>query len=103
MLRGFLNNAGISSDDYVFYDGSGLSRQNLVTPHAIVGLLRYATTQPWGKDFRDSLPAAGVDGSLADRCKDLDPEAHVYAKTGSLGGVKSLSGWNPTSVLITRK
>src|SRR5436189_2719007 len=56
VLRGFLNNAGISSDDYVFYDGSGLSRQNLVTPHAIVALLRYATIQPWGKDFRDSLP-----------------------------------------------
>ena len=97
VLRGFLNNAGISSDDYVFYDGSGLSRQNLVTPHAIVALLRYATTQPWSKDFRDSLPAAGVDGSLADRCKDLDPEAHVYAKTGSLGGVKSLSGYAVTA------
>src|SRR5438067_5431585 len=97
VLRGFLNNAGIPSDDYVFYDGSGLSRQNLVTPHAIVALLRYATTQPWSKDFRDSLPAAGVDGSLADRCKDLDPEAHVYAKTGSLGGVKSLSGYAVTA------
>ena len=59
--------------------------------------MRYATTQPWSKDFRDSLPAAGVDGSLADRCKDLDPEAHVYAKTGSLGGVKSLSGYAVTA------
>jgi len=97
VLRGFLNSAGISPDDYVFYDGSGLSRQNLVTPHAIVELLHYATSQPWGKEFRDSLPAAGVDGSLADRCKDLDPEAHVYAKTGSLGGVKSLSGYAVTA------
>jgi D-alanyl-D-alanine carboxypeptidase/D-alanyl-D-alanine-endopeptidase (penicillin-binding protein 4) len=97
VLRGFLNNASISTDDYIFYDGSGLSRQNLVTPRAIVELLRYATTQPWGKEFRDSLPAAGVDGSLADRVKDLDPEAHVYAKTGSLGGVKSLSGYAVTA------
>jgi D-alanyl-D-alanine carboxypeptidase/D-alanyl-D-alanine-endopeptidase (penicillin-binding protein 4) len=97
VLRGFLNNAGISTDDYVFYDGSGLSRQNLATPRAIVELLRYATTQPWGKEFRDSLPAAGVDGSLADRVKELDPEAHVYAKTGSLGGVKSLSGYAVTA------
>jgi D-alanyl-D-alanine carboxypeptidase/D-alanyl-D-alanine-endopeptidase (penicillin-binding protein 4) len=97
VLRGFLNNAGISADDYVFYDGSGLSRQNLATPRAIVELLRYATTQPWGREFRDSLPAAGVDGSLADRVKELDPEAHVYAKTGSLGGVKSLSGYAVTA------
>jgi len=34
VLRGFLTQAGISNDQYVFYDGSGLSRQNLVTPHA---------------------------------------------------------------------
>jgi D-alanyl-D-alanine carboxypeptidase/D-alanyl-D-alanine-endopeptidase (penicillin-binding protein 4) len=97
VLRGFLNNAGISSDDYAFYDGSGLSRENLVTPHAVVELLRYASTQPWGKEFHDSLPSAGVDGSLADRCKDLDPAAHVYAKTGSLDGVKTLSGYAVTA------
>jgi len=97
VLHGFLNNAGISGDDYAFHDGSGLSRENLVTPHALVELLRYAATQHWGKEFQDSLPAAGVDGSLADRCKDLDPGAHVYAKTGSLGGVKTLSGYAVTS------
>src|SRR5947208_2925938 len=90
VLRGFLNTAGISSDDYSFFDGSGLSRENLVTPRAVVQLLRYAATQPWGKEFHDSLPTAGVDGSLADRFKDLDTEAHVYAQTGSLVGVNTL-------------
>ncbi len=97
VLHGFLNNSGISGDDYVFFDGSGLSRQNLVTPHAVVSLLSYAVTQPWGREFHDSLPVAGVDGSLADRFKDLDPRAHVYAKTGSLGGVKTLSGYAVTA------
>lgn len=97
VLRGFLNNAGISSDEYSFYDGSGLSRENLVTPHAVVEILQYASTQPWGKEFRDSLPVAGVDGSLADRFKDLDPAGHVYGKTGSLGGVKTLSGYAVTA------
>ena len=96
VLRGFLNNAGISSDEYDFYDGSGLSRQNLVTPHAIVQLLQYAASQPWGAELRDSLPVAGSDGSLADRFKDLNPAAHVSGKTGSLGGVKSLSGYAVT-------
>jgi D-alanyl-D-alanine carboxypeptidase/D-alanyl-D-alanine-endopeptidase (penicillin-binding protein 4) len=97
VLRGFLNNAGISSDEYDFFDGSGLSRQNLATPHAIVQLLQYASTQPWGAELRDSLPVAGSDGSLADRFKDLNPAAHIYGKTGSLGGVKSLAGYAVTT------
>ena len=96
VVRGFLNKVNISADQYAFYDGSGLSRQNLVTPHAIVQLLQYAVTQPWGKSFQSSLPVAGVDGSLADRFKDLPPSVNVYGKTGSLGGVKTLSGYMTT-------
>src|SRR5258708_736165 len=61
VLHGFLNNAGIPADDYVFYDCSGLSPQNLVTPRAVVDLLLYAATQPWGKEFHASRPAAGGD------------------------------------------
>jgi D-alanyl-D-alanine carboxypeptidase/D-alanyl-D-alanine-endopeptidase (penicillin-binding protein 4) len=96
VLRGFLNQAGVPSDQYAFFDGSGLSRQNLVTPHAVVQILRYAAAQPWGASFRDTLPIAGVDGSLADRLKNIDAQARVYAKTGSLGGVKTLSGYATT-------
>lgn len=96
VLRGFLNQAGVPSDQYLFYDGSGLSRQNLATPHAVVQLLRYAAGQPWGASFRETLPVAGIDGSLADRFSNLDPRTHVYGKTGSLGGVKSLSGYATT-------
>jgi len=97
VVRGFLNRVGLPSDQYVFYDGSGLSRQNLVTPHAVVTLLEYASKQPWGKAFRDTLPVAGVDGSLADRLKGTVAQGRVYAKTGSLGGVKTLSGYATTN------
>jgi len=96
VLRGFLNQAGVPSEQYLFFDGSGLSRQNLATPHAVVQLLRYAAMQPWGASFRETLPVAGLDGSLADRFANLDRRARVYAKTGSLGGVKSLSGYATT-------
>ncbi len=96
VLRGFLNQAGVPSDQYVFYDGSGLSRQNLVTPHTVVQLLRYADSQPWGPSFRNTLPLAGTDGSLSDRFKGVDVQNRVYAKTGSLGGVKALSGYATT-------
>jgi D-alanyl-D-alanine carboxypeptidase/D-alanyl-D-alanine-endopeptidase (penicillin-binding protein 4) len=95
-LRGFLNRAGITPEQYVFYDGSGLSRQNLVTPHAVVQLLRYAANRPWGATFRDTMPVAGVDGSLSERFKNLSIQGQIHAKTGSLGGVKSLSGYATT-------
>jgi D-alanyl-D-alanine carboxypeptidase/D-alanyl-D-alanine-endopeptidase (penicillin-binding protein 4) len=93
VLRGFLTQAGISSDEYVFYDGSGLSRQNLVTPNAIVQLLRYCSTQPWGADYKATFPVSGVDGSLSDRLNTPRLQKRVAAKTGSLGGVKTLSGY----------
>ncbi len=96
MLKGFLNKVGIAPDQYAFYDGSGLSRQNLVTPHSVVQLLLYASAQPWGANFRSTLPVAGIDGSLSDRFRNTDGAGRVSAKTGSLGGVKSLSGYATT-------
>jgi serine-type D-Ala-D-Ala carboxypeptidase/endopeptidase (penicillin-binding protein 4) len=93
VLRGFLTRAGISNDQYVFYDGSGLSRQNLVTPHAIVELLRYCSTQPWGADYKTTFPVSGVDGSLTERFTSPRLQSRIMAKTGSLGGVKTLSGY----------
>jgi D-alanyl-D-alanine carboxypeptidase/D-alanyl-D-alanine-endopeptidase (penicillin-binding protein 4) len=96
VMRGFLTKAGIAPDEYVFYDGSGLSRQNLATPHAIVQLLKYASQQPWGSFFQDSLPLAGVDGSLAERFKLGAAQQRVQAKTGALGHVNALSGYATT-------
>jgi serine-type D-Ala-D-Ala carboxypeptidase/endopeptidase (penicillin-binding protein 4) len=96
VLRGFLTQAGISSDQYVFYDGSGLSRQNLVTPHAVVQLLRYSSTQPWGADYKATFPVSGVDGSLSERLSSPRMQGRIMAKTGSLGGVKTLSGYATT-------
>jgi D-alanyl-D-alanine carboxypeptidase/D-alanyl-D-alanine-endopeptidase (penicillin-binding protein 4) len=96
VLRGFLTQAGVSADQYVFYDGSGLSRQNLVTPHAIVQLLRYAAGQPWGAAFKNTFPVSGVDGSLSDRLNAPRMQGRVFGKTGSLGGVKTLSGYATT-------
>ncbi|HEX8896320.1 MAG TPA: D-alanyl-D-alanine carboxypeptidase/D-alanyl-D-alanine-endopeptidase, partial [Terriglobales bacterium] len=87
VLRGFLTSAGIGSDQFVFYDGSGLSRENLVSPAAVVRLLQYTYSQPWGKLFEDTLPVSGVDGSLSDRLRTPPLKGAVHAKTGSLGHV----------------
>ena len=49
VLRGFLTSAGIKPDQFVFYDGSGLSRENLVTPEAVVELLRVCAPAALGQ------------------------------------------------------
>jgi serine-type D-Ala-D-Ala carboxypeptidase/endopeptidase (penicillin-binding protein 4) len=97
VMRGFLTKVGVPSEQYLFYDGSGLSRQNLVTPHAVTWLLTYAWKQPWSTAFRDTLPVAGIDGSLADRLRGTIAQGKVHGKTGSLGGVKTLSGYATTN------
>ncbi len=96
-LKGFLTTAGIKPEEYVFFDGSGLSRKDLITPHAAVTLLRYAAAQSWGMTFRDSLPRAGVDGTMTNRLKSLPAGARVEAKTGTHDHVNSLSGYITTT------
>lgn len=96
VVKSFLTQVGIPNTEYVFYDGSGLSRQNLVTPHAVVTLLQYAAKQPWGQLYSETLPVAGLDGSLADRFHATIAQGQVLGKTGSLDHVKSLSGYATT-------
>ncbi len=92
----FFKTAGIGDGDVVLSDGSGLSRKDLVTPRALVQLLRYASTQPWGELYRSTLPIAAEDGTLADRMKGTPAEGRVIAKTGTIGHGNALSGYATT-------
>jgi D-alanyl-D-alanine carboxypeptidase/D-alanyl-D-alanine-endopeptidase (penicillin-binding protein 4) len=93
VVRQFLISAGIAPNDFVFYDGCGLSVQDLVTPRAFTALLAYAARQSWGEAFRTSLPVGGVDGSLSARFKQPLLDGKVFAKTGTLGEARALSGY----------
>jgi D-alanyl-D-alanine carboxypeptidase/D-alanyl-D-alanine-endopeptidase (penicillin-binding protein 4) len=93
VVRAFLEKVGIDKDDFVFYDGSGLSGHDLVAPRATVTLLQYATTQPWFADWKASLPVGGEDGSLAERFAKAPLAGRVIAKTGTLGEARALSGY----------
>jgi D-alanyl-D-alanine carboxypeptidase/D-alanyl-D-alanine-endopeptidase (penicillin-binding protein 4) len=92
----FFKTAGIADGDVVLSDGSGLSRKDLVTPRAVVQLLRYAATQPWGDVYGSTLPVAGEDGTLSDRMKNTPAAARVFAKTGTIGHGNTLSGYATT-------
>jgi D-alanyl-D-alanine carboxypeptidase/D-alanyl-D-alanine-endopeptidase (penicillin-binding protein 4) len=95
-VKQFLLQAGLKDDEFTFLDGSGLSRRDLVTPAATVQLLIYATRQPWGPAFEESLPVSGVDGSLSERFQKTSAVGLVHAKTGSLSHVNALSGYGQT-------
>src|SRR6202167_1012771 len=91
--QNFLKTAGIADGDVVLSDGSGLSRDDLVTPRAIVQLLLYVSQQPWGADYISTFPIAGVDGTLENRMKDTAASGRILAKTGSLEHVRAMSGY----------
>jgi D-alanyl-D-alanine carboxypeptidase/D-alanyl-D-alanine-endopeptidase (penicillin-binding protein 4) len=91
--RQWLLNAGMDGDDFMFYDGSGLSTKDLVTPRATAQLLVYASQQPWFAQWKAALPVGGVDGTLSGRFKEAPLKGHVFAKTGTLGESRGLSGY----------
>jgi D-alanyl-D-alanine carboxypeptidase/D-alanyl-D-alanine-endopeptidase (penicillin-binding protein 4) len=90
-IHGFLAKHKIDGKGLVFADGSGLSRQNRVTARGVSDLLVAMHKHPYAKTFVDSLPVGGVDGTIGKRQKDI--AGKIKAKTGYIGGVRSLSGY----------
>ena len=88
-----LTDLGVDVNGYRLSDGSGLSRSNLATPRTLVSTLR-AMYHARGNDvFLASLPVAGISGTLENRMRQTTAQGTVRAKTGSLRGVKALSGY----------
>lgn len=77
-------------------DGSGLDRGNRASPRAVVRLLLSERTKPDFSVFFDSLPIAGVDGTIHDRMERAPARRRCRGKTGSLNGVSTLSGYCTT-------
>jgi len=94
--QNFLKALGIEEGEVVLSDGSGLSRDDLVTPRAVIQLLRYISQQPWGVDYIATFPIAGADGTLENRMKDTAASGRILAKTGSLEHVRAMSGYATT-------
>jgi D-alanyl-D-alanine carboxypeptidase/D-alanyl-D-alanine-endopeptidase (penicillin-binding protein 4) len=92
-----LVHAGLDPADFVFYDGSGLSGHDLVAPRATAQLLAYATKQPWFAQWKAALPVGGEDGTLSSRFPDAPLKDHLFAKTGTLGESRALSGYLDTA------
>jgi D-alanyl-D-alanine carboxypeptidase/D-alanyl-D-alanine-endopeptidase (penicillin-binding protein 4) len=92
-MKAFLDKTGIEPEAYSFSDGSGLDRAALVTPAAVVKLLRYMYASPERDRWVELLPVGGQDGTLSERFTDVVAAGRIHAKTGTLAHVAALSGY----------
>lgn len=87
---------GASNDGFLVWDGSGLSRRDLISPETIVRVLDAMRRSPHFLVYFDAFPVAGVDGTVSGRMRSTVAEANVRGKTGTLSNVRSLSGYVTT-------
>jgi serine-type D-Ala-D-Ala carboxypeptidase/endopeptidase (penicillin-binding protein 4) len=88
-----LANLGIDTNGYRLRDGAGLSHNNLATPRTLVSILKVMYHGRGHEVFLASLPVAGISGTLKHRLQQTTAQGTVRAKTGTLRGVKALSGY----------
>ncbi len=94
VLRSFLDQIGVPKADYKIVNGSGLSRQNRISPHAILKTLVYAYRNPaLQHDFLETLAIAGEDGTLKRWMRAPELVGNVHAKTGTLNDTIALAGF----------
>lgn len=93
-VRRYLERQGIATDNVVVADGSGLSRYNLSSADTMIQVL-CAIQRDLGlyRIFQESLPVAGIDGTLKHRMKGSCAEGNVRGKTGNMKGVSALAGY----------
>ena len=96
-IKSFLKSAGLRPEGLNLDDGSGLSRNDMITAEASVQLLMFMNKHRHASVFRDALPVAGVDGTLRNRFRGTAAENNVRAKTGSLSSAASLGGYLTTA------
>ncbi|MEO8275082.1 MAG: D-alanyl-D-alanine carboxypeptidase/D-alanyl-D-alanine-endopeptidase [Thermoanaerobaculia bacterium] len=90
----FLAGLGIAPASFHLVDGSGLSRGNRMSPRAMADLLEQMYFHALGRDFLRSLPFSGEHGLSWQRRLARPPYAgNVFAKTGTINGVSTLSGY----------
>lgn len=82
--------AGIAGSDFHFVDGSGLSPDDLVTPRAIVTILRWMNDPVRRGIWSMMMAQPGEEGTLRRRL--LPFAGRLHGKTGTINGVNALSG-----------
>ncbi len=97
VVEATLGRMGIEKSSYLYADGSGLSRRNLITADLLVRIFKFMYHQKDLAVFYDALPIAGMDGTIYARMKGTRAENNAHAKTGTIFAVRSLSGYIRTA------
>lgn len=91
VLSSFLDRAGVDRKQVQLLDGRGGNPADRATPRSEVQMLTYWMRTPQAEQFRTSLPVLGVDGLLAENCRDCPARGKVFAKTGAAVGLDALN------------
>lgn len=88
----YLIGLGIDKKEFYIDDGSGLSRENRLSPNAVTAVLYDVYKSKNRRLYKDSLAAGGGDGTIARYFKEPKYKGKILGKTGYIAGVKSFSG-----------
>jgi len=91
LIKKWLTEHNVSTEEIAIHDGSGLSRLNLITPEAFGRALIYASQSNFAEVFQSSLPVSGTTGTLRNRLNNV--RGKVLGKTGSITYINSLAGY----------
>ena len=95
VVRNHLEGKSFDNNGLNYVDGSGYSRNNMVTPIAQVKFLTGLMKESYYKDYFESLPIAGQSGTLK-KMFLTNSNGQIFAKTGTLSRVKTLAGYIKT-------
>ena len=92
----FWQEKGLDTTGLKIIDGSGLSKDNSLSPKILTDVLLYMMTSPHNYIFYNSLPLSGISGTLKHYTNGTSAEGMIRAKTGTVAGVKSFAGYANT-------
>lgn len=92
-VKKFWEAKGLNTAGFYYNDGSGLSRSNAVTVQQLATVLQRISKEKWYTDFYNSLPVAGVSGSLAGIGKGTLAEKNIHAKSGYITRARGYAGF----------
>lgn len=92
-VKKYWEGKGLNTAGFYYNDGSGLSRSNAVTVQQMATMLQLISKEKWYTDFYNSLPVAGVSGSLAGIGKGTLAEKNMHAKSGYITRARGYAGF----------